>query len=117
MVPEAPSHLVPVVGFTGLAVNRAFCKNRGTAPCSADLQIGVDCDDVRQDAHLEMGATNWFDTEWPRADFCKRLNSYRSSVAIFALISGPIRVGLPVGPTCAMTVRASAAWTPLASIR
>jgi len=41
----------------------------GIARCSADLQIGVDRDDVRQDADLEIGATIFPDPSWPKIEF------------------------------------------------
>jgi len=39
------------------------------ASCSADLQIGVDRDDVRQDADLEIGATITPDPNCPKTKF------------------------------------------------
>jgi len=41
----------------------------GIARCSADLQIGVDRDDVRQDADLEIGATISPDPNCPKTKF------------------------------------------------
>jgi len=35
----------------------SLLQNSEIARCSADLQIGVDRDDVRQDADLEISAT------------------------------------------------------------
>jgi len=41
----------------------------GIARCSADLQIGVDRDDVRQDADLGIGATISPDPNCPKIEF------------------------------------------------
>jgi len=43
-------------------------QNSGIARCSADLQIGVDRDDARQDADLEIGATTSPDPSCPKIE-------------------------------------------------
>jgi len=47
----------------------SLLQNSEIARCSADLQIGVDRDDVRQDADLEIGATISPDPNCPKTEF------------------------------------------------
>lgn len=55
-------------------VNRASCRIRAFAFCSAELQLGVLANFKTIDAELQLGATIPASARMPNIDYCRRLN-------------------------------------------